>query len=170
MKYQVIYSSSTGNTEKIAKAIFAAIPGHDKDILRFDQEEMRGEADIYFVGFGIHKGTCSMQMLDFLSELHDKKVVLFGTCGLGCDEEYYRCLEDEVKAWVADDSECLGSFMCQGKMPISVRNKYMEMMGQGNDLKIERMIRNFDQAMTHPDARDIEKATEFVEKIIKQIN
>ena len=169
MKYQVIYTSSTGNTEKMAKAIFAAIPGLDKDIVRFDQETVRSEADVYFIGFGIHKGTCSMQLLDFLSELHNKKIVLFGTCGLGSGEEYYKCLEDDVKAWIADDSECVGCFMCQGRMPISVRNKYTEMMGQGNDEKIEKMIRNFDKAMTHPDESDLRNAVAFVEGMIRKL-
>ncbi len=32
MKTQVLYKSRTGNTEKLAKAIFAAVPGSDKDI------------------------------------------------------------------------------------------------------------------------------------------
>ena len=169
MKYQVIYTSSTGNTEKMAKAMFAAIPGLDKDIIRFEEGMQPEDADIYFIGFGIHKGTCSMQLLDFMSELHHKKIILFGTCGLGSDEEYYKCLEDDVKAWIADDSECIGCFMCQGKMPISVRNKYMDMMGQGNDEKIEKMIRNFDKAMTHPDESDLRNAVAFVEGMIRKL-
>lgn len=32
MKTQVLYMSRTGNTEKIAQAIFSAIPGKNKDI------------------------------------------------------------------------------------------------------------------------------------------
>ena len=36
MKTQVLYKSRTGNTEKLAKAIFAAVPGSDKDIARLD--------------------------------------------------------------------------------------------------------------------------------------
>ena len=35
MKTQVLYMSRTGNTEKIAQAIFSAIPGKNKDIARF---------------------------------------------------------------------------------------------------------------------------------------
>lgn len=34
MKYLVIYSSRTGNTEKIAMEIFEALPGKSKDIQR----------------------------------------------------------------------------------------------------------------------------------------
>ena len=49
MKYLVIYSSRTGNTEKIAMEIFEALPGNSKDIQRV--EEQSGEADTYFVGF-----------------------------------------------------------------------------------------------------------------------
>lgn len=36
MKTQVLYKSRTGNTEKLAKAIFEAIPGQCKDIAPLD--------------------------------------------------------------------------------------------------------------------------------------
>lgn len=50
MDYLVVYTSNTGNTEKVAMKIFDSIPGRSKDIQRL--EELRdGEADTYFVGF-----------------------------------------------------------------------------------------------------------------------
>ncbi len=166
MKYQVVYMSNTGNTEMIAKRIFADLPGQDKDIVRFEPDVRIPEADVYFIGFWIHKGTCSMNLLDFISELHGKKIALFGTCGMGADLKYYKRLSEDVEAWIADDSECLGTFLCQGKMPMSVRNRYEGMSGQGNDDMIRKMIQNFDSALTHPDKNDLQHAAEFVQKVI----
>ncbi|MDD3204747.1 MAG: flavodoxin family protein [Lachnospiraceae bacterium] len=166
MKYQVVYISNTGNTEKIAKKVFEVLPGQDKDIVRFEPGVRIADADIYFIGFWIKRGTCSMDLLDFISELHDKKIVLFGTCGMGTHKEYYKELEDEITAWIADDSECLGTFICQGKMPMEVRNKYENMLGSGNDDKVEKMLQYFDSALTHPDKQDLENVAAFIKKII----
>ena len=83
MEYLVVYSSRTGNTEKLAMEIFGALPGKSKDVQKV--EEYRGEADTYFVGFWNHKGICSEDILNFLEGLHGKRVALFGTCGMGKD-------------------------------------------------------------------------------------
>ena len=88
MEYLVVYSSRTGNTEKLAMEIFVALPGKSKDVQKV--EEYRGEAETYFVGFWNHKGICSEDILNFLEGLHGKRVALFGTCGMGQDRQYWR--------------------------------------------------------------------------------
>ena len=87
MDYLVVYSSKTGNTEKVAMAIFNALPGKSKDVQRV--EELKGEADTYFVGFWNNRGTCSGEIVELLSGLSGKKVALFGTCGMGGSQEYF---------------------------------------------------------------------------------
>ena len=57
-----------------AKAMFAAIPGLDKDIVRFEEGMLPEDADIYFIGFGIHKGTCSMQLVITSYSIHYTKL------------------------------------------------------------------------------------------------
>ena len=61
MKYLVVYSSRTGNTERIAREIFQALPGTSKDLQKI--EEQRGEAETYFVGFWNDKGICSSDIM-----------------------------------------------------------------------------------------------------------
>ena len=46
LKYQVVYASRTGNTQKIAAKIFETLPGTSKDIQKV--EEAGKEADVYF--------------------------------------------------------------------------------------------------------------------------
>ncbi|MDD2973283.1 MAG: flavodoxin family protein [Lachnospiraceae bacterium] len=169
MKYQVIYISKTGNTEKIAKKIFEVLPGMEKDIMRFDPGMEIGDADVVWVGFCVNRGTCSMDLLDYLSELHEKKIVLFGTCGMGSDASYYKRIMDEIVAWIPDDSECLGTFMCQGKMPMSIREKYESMLGNGNDGQLQALIRNFDEALLRPDKDDLKHTAEFVNRMLEKI-
>ena len=94
MKTQVLYKSRTGNTEKLAKAIFAAVPGSDKDIARLDGQTDYDMADIYFIGFWTDRGSASVEVLDYLGSLQGKKIALFGTCGMGESPEYFKKIEE----------------------------------------------------------------------------
>ena len=57
----------------------------------------------------------------------------------------------------------IGSFMCQGKMPMSVRQRYENMKKQPlHLLNLDTMIENFDKALSHPDADDLERLKQAV--------
>jgi hypothetical protein len=56
-----------------------------------------------------------------------------------------------------------GCYMCQGKMPMSVRQRYEEMKKQPIHLpNLDAMIENFDKALSHPDADDLEQLKQAV--------
>ena len=168
MEVMVIYSSHTGNTKKVASSIFAAIPGDSKDMQSIDEYNGK-DAETYFIGFWTDKGTCDMRVVDLLSELEGKNVALFGTCGMGANEEYYKSIEQKVKVWLPEDCRYLGAYMCQGKMPLSVRERYVKMKEQPDHMpNIDAMIENFDKALSHPDADDLVKLTESVSEAIEQ--
>lgn len=165
MDYLVIYSSRTGNTEKVAMEIFENLPGKSKDIQRV--EEYTGEdADLYFVGFWNNKGTCSGDIMNLLGSLHGKQVVLFGTCGMGKDQAYYDRVARQVEALIPDDSECIGYFLCPGKMPPQVLERYRKLQAMSDGPQIRSMIRNYEEAMLHPDHEDLEHARDFVHEML----
>ncbi len=166
MNYLVIYSSRTGNTEKIAMEIFEALPGKSKDIQRV--EEHSGEAETYFVGFWNDKGICGGEIMDFLEGLHGKQVAIFGTCGMGEDPEYCRQVSKRVEALIPEDNRYLGSFLCSGKMVPQVLERYRMMQRQRDSVEIRRMIHSCEEAMLHPDSRDLANARTFVEEIIQE--
>ena len=61
------------------------------------------------------------------------------------------------------DNTVIGSFMCQGKMPMSVRQRYENMKKQPLHLpNLNAMIENFDKALSHPDADDLERLKQAV--------
>lgn len=166
MDYMVVYSSKTGNTKKIAAEIFGALPGMSKDMQSLD--EYRGkDADIFFVGFRVNRGTCEMSVIDMMSGLHGKKIALFGTCGLGGDESYYKAIEQKVNVWIPDDCEYLGAFLCQGKMPMQIRERY-EIFREDpvQEACRRKMLQNFDEALFHPNEEDLSNAREFVKKVL----
>ncbi|MFG6383655.1 MAG: flavodoxin family protein [Lachnospiraceae bacterium] len=166
MDYMVVYSSKTGNTKKIATEIFSALPGMSKDMQ--SMEEYRGkDADIFFIGFWVNRGTCDMSVIDMISELRGKKIALFGTCGMGRDAAYFKTIEQKVNVWIPDDCEYLGTFLCQGKMPMQVREKYeIPMEDARQEIWRKKMLQNFDEALFHPNEEDLVNVRKFVEKIV----
>lgn len=170
MKTQVLYQSRTGNTQKLAQAIFEEIPGNNKDIQVLSGQKDYDLGEIYFIGFWTDRGTASAEILDYLGSLQGKKIALFGTCGMGGSEEYYKKIEENVRVFIEEDNEYLGAYLCQGKMPMAVREKYTAMKNEKNAAQIDAMIRNFDQALLHPDAKDLDGARMFVNRIYKSLD
>lgn len=169
MDYMVVYSSKTGNTKKIATEIFSALPGMSKDMQ--SMREYRGkDADIFFIGFWVDRGTCDISVIEMMSELHGKKIALFGTCGMGRDAAYFKSIEQKVNVWVPDDCEYLGTFLCQGKMPMQVRGNYeIPMEDPRQEAWRKKMLQNFDEGLFHPNEEDLGRAREFVEQVLRQI-
>ena len=166
MDVQIIYTSRTGNTEKLAEAVFAAVPVKEKNVKRIEERTERDDGDLYLVGFWTDRGTAGSEILDLLGSLHGKKVALFGTCGMGNDPQYYKRILNGVAAFIPEDSEYLGGFLCQGKMPIGVRNRYVAMLREHpEDQKLNASVKNFDEALLHPDRKDLKAASDFVKSL-----
>ena len=158
LDYLVLYQSGSGNTKKIAASIFSRLPGNSKDLIDIDTDKTIPEANVYFIGFCVHRGSCSMEVSDFLSDLSGKQIALFGTCGMGDSPEYYKDIAGRVSAWIEADNDYLGYFICQGKMPQSVRERYMKMKeNPEHPANLDLLIQNFDRALSHPDSEDLER-------------
>ncbi len=170
-QYKVVFVSKTGNTKKVAMAIYDGIDAQWKDIVDLEEEpRCAADADVYFIGFWVNRGSASLDILEYLGELEGKKIALFGTCGFKNDEAYQKKIEQQVTAWIPENSEYLGCFFCQGKMGASVRKKYEQMREDPKMEKIaEQMIRNYDEALLHPDHTDLERAYQFAKEISEKI-
>lgn len=168
--YAVVYSSLTGNTEKIAAAIYQAIPSSSKDICKIDSSITPDFANNYFIGFYVDKGTAPKSISPFIKQLHGKNIAIFGTCGYGASESYYNQLANNISLLVSTDNRYLGYFLCQGKMPILVRNGYNELLAKDlNNTALIELIHNFDIAMLHPNAEDEKNASDFVSNVTSKI-
>lgn len=164
LDYMVLYQSETGNTKKLATAIFSALPGMSKDLRNISELPYIPEARTYFIGFCVRRGTCSLDIGSLLSSISLKNVALFGTCGAGNFDDYYKHIENSARIWLEDDNCYLGGFFCQGKMPLPVRHKYESMLNgnQKHDYHLKLQLLNFDEAMIHPTKEDLSRAGQFV--------
>ena len=151
MSYAIVYSSRTGNTEQMARAVRESLPG--QECLYFGPpDEAALEAQTVYAGFWTDKGSCDEEMAHFLKSLTNQSVFLFGTAGFGGAPAYFEQILGRVRENLAPTVCLLGEYMCQGKMPQTVRERY-ESMEAGP--RRDALLANFDQAKAHPDEQDL---------------
>ena len=142
MSYAIVYSSRTGNTELLARAIQSALPAEDC---------------LYF------GGPDAAALAAFLATVEHKEVFLFGTAGFGSQPAYFQAVLKRVQANLGQGCTLVGSYMCQGKMPQAVRRRYEAMLAAPDHApNLEAMIENFDHALSHPDTADLDGLTKAV--------
>lgn len=169
MKIAIIYKSQTGNTRLLAETIRSYSEEKGNEVIYCGEPGEQTEcfdADMYFVGSWTDKGTCCAEIADFLQTAEHKKIAFFGTAGFGGSKEYYDTLFERIRTNISASNEIKEQFFCQGKMPIGVRKRYEGMLAeQPGDARLEASIRNFDQALSHPDDEDLEHVKEWAEKV-----
>ena len=57
----------------------------------------------------------------------------------------------------------VGEYLCQGRMPQSVRERYLKMKdAPDHPANLDVLIQNFDCALSHPNADDLERLRQAV--------
>ena len=160
MKYAIVFSSRTGNTRMLAEAIHTVLP----DAVYFGNPSDEAlAADRIYLGFWTDKGSCDPDTASFLEKLTDQQVFLFGTAGFGGQPDYFDKITERVTKRMPAGVRVLGSYLCQGKMPMAVREKYEKMQKVHAPVpNLKGMLENFDRALSHPDAEDLAGLTRAV--------
>ncbi|MDO5718932.1 MAG: flavodoxin family protein [Tissierellia bacterium] len=166
MKIAIVYDSNSGNTKMLAEAIKEEV--NPDQLIYFGKPDECIDADLYIVGSWTQKGNCTPKISKFLQGLKNKKIVYFGTAGYGGSVDYYKNLVERVKVNIDDSNEFIDWYYCQGKMPISVRSRYEKMIKEHpEDKKLEVSLENFDAALSHPDADDLNSLKSWIKKILE---
>ena len=157
MKYAIVFSSQTGNTKQLAEAVSSVLPQADLCFFGSPSQEAL-QAERLFIGFWTDKGQCNKEIAAFLESVKGKEIFLFGTAGFGGSQEYFDKILASVQKHIDHSNTVVGTFMCQGKMPASVRERYVKMKNSPLPIpNIDTMIENFDKAISHPDHEDIDR-------------
>ena len=78
--------------------------------------------------------------------------------GFGGSDAYFEKILGQVKQSIDASNTVIGEYMCQGKMPQSVRERYMKMKeNPEHPANLDLLIQNFDRALSHPDSEDLER-------------
>lgn len=155
MKYGIVLSSKTGNTAILAEKIKETLTAYECSYFG-GIDKAPSHMDIIFVGFWTDKGTCDEGIMNYLQQLENKKIFLFGTAGFGGEASYFEQILKRVEKNISKTNTIIGTFMCQGKMPIGIRKRYEIILQQNpEDKKMIQMIDNFDKALAHPNDSDL---------------
>ena len=166
MTYMIVYSSITGNTEIIANAIKESLGDKNCRYCGKPDGITTQDAEIICVGFWVLKGSCPEEIQKYLGTLESKKIFLFGTAGFGGSEPYYETILTDVKKYISESNTVVARFMCQGKMPSTVLERYQKLaIEQPENPNFPNMIENYKNALSHPDNNDVEAIKAKVESI-----
>ena len=164
MSYAIVFSSKTGNTRLLADTLRASLPQNECTYFGAPAPEAL-EAETLYIGFWTDKGTCDAATAGFLSKVSGKEVFLFGTAGFRGEPAYFESILSRVAQCLGQGNTLIGSFMCQGRMPMAVRERYEKMCSAPSSPGMpdpKKMLENFDRALQHPDAADLSHLTSAV--------
>jgi flavodoxin len=158
MKILVTYFTQTGNTEKVARAIYEAI-GAQKEILPVDEVKDPARYDIIVCGFPVHAHSVPLSVEHFIKQiLPGKKIALFATHGsLRGGELATTAIEHAAS--LASKLKVLGTFGCRGK----VDPKIIEALLKKPEHRA--WAETAKSAVSHPDESDLEDARHFAKKV-----
>ena len=133
--FEVIYSSMTGNTKKVAEAIAAELDVSAEDMCA--KGELAKDSFL-FLGSGNYFPFRGRGAKEFIAsnDFNERKIALFGTeAGGKCEE--VKALEEMV---TAKGAKVAGKFCCKGKLLFFINRK-------------------------HPTSKDLENARKFARKM-----
>ena len=106
--YSIIFSSVTGNTEKLADTIHETLPQDMCDYFGGNELQVP-ESDLLYIGFWTDKGNADNKTLELLSKLKNKKIFLFGTAGFGGSDTYFNKILEQVRQSIDSSNEVIGA-------------------------------------------------------------
>jgi flavodoxin len=130
MKYLVTYWSLTGNTKKVAEAIFEAIPG-EKELKTLEEVETLNGFDLIFIGFPIMQFGLPQAAKKFIAaHADDKMIAVFVTHAMfsqSDDQQQQFLLARELDKCRAacSKSNLIGLFHCQGELSEKTANELL---------------------------------------------
>jgi flavodoxin len=171
MKTMVTYWSQTGNTKKVAEAIFRAIP-FEKTIKPFDAVDSLDGFDLIFIGFPVMQFGSPPPARKFIKAYADgKNIALFVTHAMlsdGSDPVQQALLGKEIGkcAETCSSASLLGLFHCQGELSEKMAG---ELMASGIPMLMEFAAMR-PATLGHPSAGELKLAENFGAHIAKSFH
>ena len=164
MKVQIIYSSVSGCTRKLAQAIYQGISAEEKSIHDLWDGKPDLDGDIILLGYwGISGGPCE-EVQDYLKTISGKAVGVFCTLGYYADSSH---AWDTLRAGIdllKGRNEVIGGYVCNG----AVARTLMENQGKdGSSVPTEQKELRWDMLKNHPTTAECDLAAERFEERIR---
>ena len=159
MKALVAYYSESGNTEKLAKAIYDGINLPQKEIVQIGDADIKNH-DVIFVGFPVQASSVPSEAETFIKRVPEGKMLAFFVThgslrgGQLAISALYHAFSLALKVTV------LGTFGCRGQ----VKPGLIEALLNNSEHKAWAV--EAQSAIGHPDKADLADGKEFAEWMI----
>lgn len=147
MKALVVYSSKTGNTKKMAEALYGVLQC-EKDLISLADNPNPATYDFVAVGFWLQGGQPDPATQEFLPKIGEKEVFLFATHGASKNSDHVKNAMTKAKELAAPARIC-ATFSCAGQ----VDAKVMEAAAKKDPQP--PWLADASAAQGHPDEEDI---------------
>jgi flavodoxin len=164
MKILVAYLSQTGQTKKVADAIYESIEG-DKELKELSEVESLEGYDLSFIGFPIIAFGPAKDGKEFLEQkAAGKKVALFITHAAPEDQEGVGEWLDKCKA-AAASAELVGFFDCMGELSEVIADFLMK----NDDPTMRSFGERRPETIGQPDEARLQRARDFAKEIVGKL-
>ena len=147
----VIYSSRTGNTEKVAKQLAEALGATCHSMK--DTSAVPEGADLC-VGTWIDRGTADAGAKKYIESLRGRRVFLYGTLGAEPDSQHAEKCIANIRALFDPSNEILGAILVQGAIDPMLIEMFKSMPKDNVHAFTEENAARYAAAASHPDEND----------------
>jgi flavodoxin len=161
MKVLVTYYTKSGNTEKLANAIYDGVEQTaSKEIIPLKETQRVDEYDLIFCGFPVHSSSIPVRVEKFIKNVPDgKNIAFFATHGslpggpLAITAFHYAIS-------IAPNLKVVGTFGCRGAVDSQIIDSLLQ------DPEHRWWAIEARSATGHPDAAELDDAKAFAESML----
>ncbi|UCD35847.1 MAG: hypothetical protein JSU90_03165 [Nitrospiraceae bacterium] len=165
MKILVTYLTVTGNTKKVADAIFGVIE-EEKTIQPISEVNDIGGYDLTFVGSPMHGFGLDNTVKEFIEEkAKGKNIALFVTHASPEGDEPLQGWLDSCKE-AAAGANLVGFFECQGEMSKELADAMVKL----DDPNLAAWGKMRDETLGQPDVTRLERARVFAREAMSKVS
>jgi len=154
MKTLIVYSSQTGNTQKMAEAVNGLISG-EKTLCPVDKAPDPAGFDLVVLGFWLMGGKPDPKSSNYLAKVGDANLFLFATHGAAAGSAHAIKAMAHAKS-LAPSAQIAGTFSCPGEVSPTFLEKALKKDPP------PPWIGDAPAAAGHPDSTDIAHLAEAV--------
>lgn len=167
--FAIIYSSKTGNTRKVAEALWAAAPERC-DIFQAESAPALDNYKVLFLGYWVDKGSPNAKMKELLLGLDNKNIVFFQTLGAEPKSNHAMACFANAGKLVQPSCRIMGALSIRGAIDPQLIAA-MQKLPQGHPHAPSAESRaRWEAAAPHPDAADLEEAKQFMLQTISMFD
>ena len=160
MKVQIIYSSLSGKTKRLAEYLCDHLNADEKSLHDLKDGVPVLDGDVLFLGYWVDKGGPNAEMKAFMETLSDQTVGVFCTLGFYPDAAHgVGSIKNGVDA-VKEKNTVIGSYVCNGALSDSIIKAFRTRGNAGPHSATPESEIRWDVLKNHPTEAEMALAAE----------